>query len=187
MQTPRLIQAHEALLLVIDMQDRFIPVLHDVERVLTRQKQLIEGCNLLNVPVLVSEHYPKGLGSTDQGLLDVLERQKPPAVVEKTHFGCCGEPGFMDTLKGFDRTQVLVCGIEAHVCVNQTVIGLLAAGYEVFLVEDAITARNPAHTELAIGKLTALGAVPCNVEMALFELMVEAKHPQFKAVQALIK
>jgi nicotinamidase-related amidase len=187
MTPPRLLKPDKALLLVIDMQEKFIPVLSDVDKVLALQYQLITGCSLLDVPIVVSEHYPKGLGTTDNALLNAVKTAKTHTIIEKTHFGCCAEPGFMDTLDGFRRNQIVVCGIEAHVCVNQTVIGLLNAGYDVFLVEDAITSRNPAHTELAMRKLNAMGAVPSNVEMALFELMHHAKHPQFKAVQALIK
>ncbi len=107
-------------------------------------------------------------------------------MIDKVSFGCFDEPAVEEQLTAYGRRQILVCGIEAHVCVNQTVVRLLESGYQVYLIEDAISAREMKNYEIAMKKLAQLGAIPSCVEMALFELMRTSKHPQFKAVQQLI-
>lgn len=180
-----LLSVEDALLLVIDIQERFKPILFNGDQVIRGTQQLIEGCNLLEVPVLVTEQYPKGLGPTVPELKEVLKTEAP--VLEKTCFGCCEDPIIEVKLRQFHRKQILVCGIEAHVCVNQTVVRLLEWGYHVFLMEDAIGARSEGNYRIALKKLAQLGAIPSCVEMALFELMRTATHPQFKAIQQLIR
>jgi nicotinamidase-related amidase len=179
-----LLDINKALLLVIDIQEKFKPILFNPDRVITGTQQMITCCNQLDVPVVVTEQYPKGLGTTVPELQNALKPNTP--VLEKTSFGCCGEPSIADALAQFNRKQIMVCGIEAHVCVNQTVLELLNQDYEVFLIEDAIGTRNPDNYHIALRKLTQLGAIPSCVEMALFELMRSSRHPQFRAVQQII-
>jgi nicotinamidase-related amidase len=182
--TDYLLSAEKALLLVIDIQEKFQPILSNAEAVIENTRRLITGCNQLNVPVIVTEQYPKGLGETVAPLKHALKAETP--VLEKTSFGCGGEPVVAEHLKAAKRQQILVCGLEAHVCVNQTVVSLLAQGYQVYLIEDAIGARDERNYHIAMKKLAQLGAIPSCVEMALFELMRHSRHPQFKAVQQLI-
>lgn len=182
---PHLLDSHEAMLLVIDIQEKFRPVLFNAQAVIENTRRMIAGCNELSVPVLVSEQYPQGLGETVPELKAALLTDTP--VLAKTSFGCCGDEAMMDQLRRMNRRQVMVCGIEAHVCVNQTVVSLLQAGFDVHLIEDAIGSRNEANYHLALKKLAQWGAVPSGVEMALFELMRTAKHPSFKAIQQLVK
>lgn len=181
----KMISADEALLLVVDIQEKFRPHLFNTDEVVQGTQQMIAGCNQLGVPVLVTEQYPRGLGQTVEELQQAMAEATP--VVEKTAFGCCGEPSVIDKLKQFNRKKIMVCGIEAPVCINQTVIQLLEAGYEVYLIEDAIGGRSEPNYHVTMRKLEQLGAIPSTVVMALFEMLRDAKHPQFKEVQALVK
>ncbi|MFH2202237.1 MAG: hydrolase [Elusimicrobiota bacterium] len=183
--TKHLLDPNKSVLLVVDIQEKFVPVVHEFRALIAKAKALIEGAKLLDVPVVVSEQYPKGLGPTVAELADAL----PAGALkfEKTAFGCLGDEIITERLASLDRPQVVVCGIEAHVCMNQTVHQLLAAGYEVHLIEDALSARDPKNIEIGRRKMELAGAVPSSVEMALFEWMGHSRHAQFRAVQALIK
>lgn len=179
-----LLKPEQAQLLVVDIQEKFRPVLFNAESMIEATRRLIAGCRLLGVPITVSEQYPKGLGHTVPELLAELEGEA--MILEKTAFGCGECTEIADYLAKQGRQQVIVCGLEAHVCVNQTVIQLLESGYQVFLVEDAMGSRQEVHYRLALRKLAQLGAIPSCVEMVLFELLGTASNPQFKAVQKLV-
>ncbi len=181
----RLLSPESSCLLVVDIQEKFIPVIHEYERVVAKTRIMLEAAGILGVPVIVSEQYPKGLGHTVSALVDAFPLKSE--VLEKTAFGCHADAGMAGKLKELGRKQVVVVGIEAHVCVNQTVHQLLGAGYQVHLIEDALGSRSPENRETGIIKMRASGAIPSCVEMALFEWMGDAKHPHFKDVQALIK
>lgn len=180
-----LLQPEQVLLLVVDLQERFAPAIPAWDGVVRRCGQLIEGCALLDIPVVVSEQYPQGLGHT----VPAIQQRLPAhaARFEKTTFGCGADPQIQQALAEKNRSQILVCGIETHVCVNQTVHQLLAAGYQVHLVENAVASRHTEDSQIALARMRQSGAIPTSVEMALFELMGVARHPQFKAIQALIK
>ncbi|MBI5625339.1 MAG: isochorismatase family protein [Elusimicrobia bacterium] len=181
----RMLKAEQTLLLVVDIQEKFRDVIHGMDRVIRSTKILIEAFKALGLPIVVSEQYPKGLGRTVKELLEVLP--EGAKVLEKTAFGCLGDEALFKTFQALGKRQVLVAGIEAHVCVNQTVHGLLDAGYEPHIVREAVSSRDPETARLALEKMTGSGAVQSTVELALFELMRDAKHPAFKAVQALVK
>ncbi|HXG67811.1 MAG TPA: isochorismatase family protein, partial [Blastocatellia bacterium] len=144
-----------------------------------------QGARLLEIPIIVTEQYPRGLKHTAQEIIPHL----PPdsRTIEKICFSSCGADDFMAQLEGRNVKQVIVCGIEAHICVTQTVVDLLLRGYEVHLLVDCITSRKRESKEVALARLTQAGAVPSNLEMALFEMMRTADSAQFKAVQSLIK
>ncbi len=180
-----LLQSARAVLLVVDIQGKLVPAMQDSDSLLGQASRLIQGCGLLDVPVVVTEQYPQGLGPTVPELSSVLPGSA--VVLEKAAFGCGQEPQLVEHLSGLQRPQVLVCGIEAHICVNQTVHQLLALGYQVHLIQDAISARQARDKDLAMLKMHQAGAIPSGVEMALFEMLGTARHPQFKAVQALVK
>jgi nicotinamidase-related amidase len=185
MSHPNTLDPANACLLVIDMQESFRPHIADFSPVAQRIATMVKGAALLEVPILVTEQYRKGLGETVPEVRSVL----PPSVsiVDKTAFSSCGAPALVEQLKSTGRKQVIVCGIEAHVCVNQTVHDLLAAGHQVHLLTDAITARSPLSVQAALPKMQRSGALPSTIEMALFELMRDARHPKFKEVQKLVK
>lgn len=181
----RMLKADEAVLLVVDIQEKFRGVIHEMDRVLRSTAVLLKACGALKVPVVVSEQYPKGLGRTLKELLEVVPVGTP--VCEKTAFGCAADEALLRRLKGLGRRQVLVAGIEAHICVSQTVHGLLAAGFEPHVVREAVSSRAEADCRTALEKMAGSGSVPSCVEMALFELMRDSRHPAFKAVQALVR
>jgi nicotinamidase-related amidase len=174
-----------AALAVIDMQEAFRPVMADFGEVASRIGQAVEGARLLEVPVIVTEQYPRGLKHTAQEILARLSHDAKP--IEKSCFSSCGAEDFFNALTNRKIKQVIVCGIETHICVLQTSLDLLAGGYEVFLLTDCITSRRPDNKQAAFARLTQAGAVPSSLEMALFEMMRTAEAPQFKAIQALIK
>ena len=181
---PRL-RPDDALLLVIDMQERLQPHVHDDARLRAKARALAEGCRLLGVPVFLTEQYPKGLGPTVPELHDAVAHAG--GVLEKTAFSCAADPSIRARIHAAGRRQVLLAGVEAHVCVLQTALDLLEEGFQVHLVEDAVGSRSPADREAGIARARRNGAEPATVEMALFELMGSSRHPRFKDVQALVK
>jgi nicotinamidase-related amidase len=174
-----------AALAVIDMQEAFRPAIADFGEVAARIGQAVEGARLLEVPVIVTEQYPKGLKHTAREIIDTLPADSKP--IEKFCFSSCGAEDFLGALTSRRIKQVIVCGIEAHICVLQTSLDLLAEGFEVFLLTDCITSRRRENKEAAFARLTQAGAVLSSLEMALFEMMRTAEAPQFKAIQALLK
>ena len=182
---PNALRIEQAALVVIDMQEAFRPVISDYESVSKRIAAMVHGSKLLNVPIVVTEQIPEKLGRTAPNILEALPANTK--IVEKTAFSCCGAAGFLDQLKNTQARQILVCGLETHVCVNQTVHDLLAAGYQVHLLTDCVTSRAEANRQLGITKMLASGAIASGLEMALFELMRDSTHEQFRAISKLIK
>ncbi|HLG14516.1 MAG TPA: isochorismatase family protein [Blastocatellia bacterium] len=172
-------------LIVVDMQEAFRPVIQDFAEVASRIGKAVQGAQLLGVPIIVTEQYPRGLRHT----AEEITRHLPPTsnIVEKMCFSSCGVEEFQSLLISHNVRQALVCGIEAHICVTQTVLDLLAGGIDVHLLVDCITARKRESIEVALARLTRAGAGQSNIEMALFEMLRGADTPQFKAVQSLIK
>jgi len=168
-------------LVVVDVQEAFRKAIPDFDRVAEASATLVEGADALGLPIVVTEQYPKGLGSTVPEVAEHL----PDSVraVEKVRFSAAEADGF--DLGG--RGQALVCGIEAHVCVNQTVLDLLDAGLEVHVVADAVASRTGENRELGLHKAEQAGAVLTSVETALFELLRGSDAAEFKQVQALVK
>jgi nicotinamidase-related amidase len=181
---PSLLSEADAFLVVVDIQERFRPLQKDFPRMLEGAVRLVRGCRILDVPILVTEQYPKGLGRTVHELRDALGATE---TMEKTCFSSCGSAEFAKRLIAIGRRQALVCGIEAHVCVSQTVHGLLQSGYEVHVALDAVESRNPLDRETAIRKMERSGAMLTTAEAAVFEMLSDAKHPRFREVQALFK
>ena len=176
--------AHTALA-IIDMQEGFRSPISDFAETAARIALVAHAAQLLNIPVIVTEQYPRGLGHTANEIKAVL----PPdfKVIEKTAFSSCGAREFEAELEHRQVLHILVCGIEAHICVNQTTHDLMERGYRVHLLADCITARTEHNKQLGLAKMQQSGALPSSTEMALFELLRDAKHEQFKAIQKLIK
>ena len=179
------LRLEQSAVVIIDMQEAFREKISDFTQTALQISVMAQAANLLRLPILITEQYPKGLGPTAKEIKEVL----PPgvAIVEKTTFSSCGAQPFKKQLEEIESRQLLVCGIEAHICVNQTVHDLLADGYQVHLLIDCITSRNPANKEIALAKMQSSGAISSSVELALFEMMRDARHEQFRAVQSLIK
>jgi nicotinamidase-related amidase len=179
------LSCESAALAVIDMQEAFRPVMPDFGEVASRIATAVEGARLLQVPVILTEQYPKGLKHTAEEILPQLPTELK--AIEKSCFSSCGAAEFLSRLESRNIKQVIVCGIEAHICVMQTTLDLLERGYEVFLLVDCITSRKPENKGVALARLTQAGAILSTLEMSLFEMMRDADSPQFKAVQKLIK
>lgn len=176
---------HEAVLVVIDVQERLVPAMKKsvYEKVAKNIARLLEGARELGIPVVTTEQYPRGLGHTMPELKDACG----DTIIEKVSFGCCGEPAFMARLKELGRREVIITGMEAHVCVYQTVLGLLEADYYVHLLRDAICSREKENFEAGVANAAAAGAVVSTTEMALFQLLKEAGTPEFKVISKLVR
>jgi nicotinamidase-related amidase len=185
MNNVRQLSRESSALAVIDMQEAFRPVISNFGDVASRIAKAVEGVGLLEIPVIVTEQYPKGLKHTAKEILDRLPAEL--SAIEKSCFSSCGAQEFLAQLEGRNIKQVLVCGIEAHICVLQTSLDLLANGFDVYLLVDCITSRALENKQVALARLTQAGAIECTLEMALFEMMRTADSPQFKAIQNLIK
>lgn len=170
--------------LIIDIQEKLFPHMYQYETLIKRCAILIEGLQVLAVPLVITEQYPRGLGSTVHQISALMEQQP---VIEKIAFSCCDEPGVMQSPVFQIRKTVIVCGIEAHVCVLQTVIDLIEAGYKPVVVEDCISSRNPEDKRVALERMRAEGAVITSSESILFELARVAGTDEFKAISRLIK
>jgi nicotinamidase-related amidase len=179
------LDARRTALVVIDVQEAFRQHIPDFSGVAERCALFAHAARLLDVPVIVTEQYPKGLGHTAAEIAAVLPEGFEP--VEKTAFSSCGAQEFVARLEAAGARQILLCGIEAHVCVNQTAHDLLARGYQVHLLADCISSRTAQNRQTGLDKMLRSGALPSSTELALFELMRDARHEQFKAIQKLIK
>jgi nicotinamidase-related amidase len=185
-------ERHEALLrrdatglIVVDVQEAFRPAIDGFDGMARGCGILAEGFATLGRPVLASEQYPKGLGRTVPEVAEHLPDGVEP--VEKVRFSACGVEAFDRALQAADCRAWVVCGIESHVCVNQTVHDLLARGYEVHVAADAVASRSPANRALGLEKVERAGARVTSVEMALFEMLEEAGSPEFKAISKLVR
>jgi nicotinamidase-related amidase len=174
------LQQDRTALVVVDVQEGFRRAIPDFERVAQAAATLIEGAGIIGVPVVLTEQYPKGLGETAPEIAEHLPDGTEP--LEKVIFSAADAEGF--NLGG--RDQVLVCGIETHVCVNQTVLDLLEAGTEVQVAEDAVGSRTEENKRIGLHKMERAGATLTSVETALFELLGRAGTDEFKQVQKLI-
>lgn len=179
-----LIDRSEAVLVVVDVQERLTAVMDQREKVMTNCRRLIEGARILGIPTIVSEQYPKGLGPTEEDLRGALSPYDP---VVKMSFSCCGEPAFMERVRALDRKKVVVCGMETHVCVLQTALGLLRDGRDVHLVEDAVCSRTKSNWRIGVEFMRDAGAVVTSTETVLFQLLGEAGTGDFKDISRIVK
>lgn len=174
----------DSLLLIIDVQEKLVAAL-DKDVVVRRASSLTEAAKILEIPTVITEQYPKGLGATVE---QVKQKLAPDAVFfEKTAFSALREDGFLEKLKSFNKKQIVVSGIETHVCVHQTVADLLNEGYEVYVVKDACASRNKYEFKQGVERMQENGAKISCLEIVLFEWLKTSKHPNFKEIQALIK
>jgi nicotinamidase-related amidase len=190
-----------AVLVVIDVQERLLPFIHESESVVLQCVRLVRGFHILQAPVLVTEQYRKGIGPTDDRIVEAVlhpesveqplparrehgfEAPPPPdgfRPIEKMTFSCAEHPPFMEALEATGRRQALLCGIESHVCVLQTALHLVERGYEVHLAADAVSSRSPRNVELALRRMEQAGVRLTSVEMGIFEMLHESGTPEFK-------
>jgi nicotinamidase-related amidase len=181
-RSPELMNRDDAALLVVDMQARLLPLIAGHERVTWNIRRLIDGAKILGVPVAATEQYPQGLGPTTPELAARLEN-----IPAKTAFSCgeCGE--IFTAWRDQGRWKILVCGIETHVCVSQTVHDLLGEGFRVYVAADAVAARGQFDHEIALRRMDSAGATLTTAEAALFEWCGRAGTPEFKQISQLVK
>jgi nicotinamidase-related amidase len=182
-KTCRIVRA-KAALAVIDIQERLLPSIFESERVVRNTVRLIKGARVLGIPVLVTEQYKKGLGATTQAV--AAEIADFP-MMEKIAFSACGAAGFERTLKKKKISDVILCGIEAHVCVSQTCLDLLDNGFRIFVVVDAMSSRTTENHFIAVERMRDAGGVVVSTEMVLFELLEKAGTDEFKQILTLVK
>jgi nicotinamidase-related amidase len=173
-----------SVLLVIDIQTKLLNVMSEKEALLENAQKLIKGVQLLGVPIVITEQNPRGLGPTQQELIQLLPNVSP---LPKFCFSCSQDKGFSDALSKLNRRQILVCGIESHICVYQTAMDLLKQGNEVQIVTDVVSSRSASNKQIAISRLQAEGAKLTSTEMLLFELLKTAESPNFKEISRIIK
>ena len=172
-----------ASVLVLDVQEKLIPVMWNWAPVEKYLKALIQTAKELDLPLIATEQYPKGLGAT----IPALRAMLPASPLVKMHFSCGADPEFAKALAATGRRQVIVAGIEPHVCVFQTVRDLVEQGYETFVCADAVTSRFEEHRRVALAQMHDLGAVVTSVETAIFDLLHLCGTPEFKRVSPLVR
>jgi hypothetical protein len=170
--------------LVIDIQERLFPRMDGKEELLRRSLILLEGLQLMEVPVSVTEQYPRGLGHTIPEISQALPSFFP---IEKLAFSCCDEPDYRSTIDHTGKRTVVICGIEAHVCVLQTVLDLLEQGFRPVVAADCTASRNPGDKLVALERMRQEGAVVTTCESILFEMARVSGTPLFKSISRLIK
>ena len=173
-----------SLLLVIDVQEKLVNAL-DKNIIVKRVSNLVKSARLLEIPVVVTEQYPKGLGATVPEVSS--EFPVDTQVFEKTSFNALDEEGVLEKIKSYNKKQIVICGIETHICVHQTTAALLREGFEVYVVKDACASRSKYEFKQGIELMAVNGAKISCVEIVLFEWLKTAKNPHFKEIQALIK
>jgi nicotinamidase-related amidase len=178
------LEKHEAVLVIVDIQERLAAVMSERKKVVDNCLHLIELCKLLDIPVILNEQYPKGLGPT---VSEIREALKPYDPLEKMTFSCCKGETFPERLAATGRKKVILAGMETHVCVLQTCIGLVKEGYAVHAVNDAICSRTRDNYEAAIEFMRDAGAVITCTETALFQLLERAGTEEFKVISKRIK
>lgn len=180
-----ILNTENSLLLLVDIQEKLLAAIKKSEDIRNNSVILAKAASILELPVVITEQYPKGLGNT----IDRIKLNLPPDtdIVEKTGFNCFEADGFEAILEKHGKKQIIVCGIEAHICVHQTVTALLQKGYEVHVVKDAVVSRTKENYKAGLARMYADGAVQTTTEIVLFEWLKSAKHPKFKEVQGLIK
>ncbi len=179
-----LIQADRSCLLIVDVQLGLAPVMAEPRRVYRGCALLMRAAVRLGLPLVVSEQYPKGLGAT---VGELAELAPEGSVMEKLHFSCAADPAMRQRFDGFGRPQVVIAGIEAHVCVLQSALGFRQAGFEPVVVADACGSRTEANHQVAMARLAANGVEVATVEMVVFEWLHKAGTPEFKDLSALVK
>ncbi len=178
------IQRENTAGLIIDIQERLFPHMHEHEALARNNSILVEGLKVLGVPVLVTQQYTKGLGPTIPGMQALIDDFP---VIEKTAFSCCDEPEFIKALTETHKQFILIAGIESHVCVLQTVIDLMERGYTTIVVEDCISSRKPDDKSISVRRMRREGAIITTYESLLFELCRFSGTDEFKAISRLVK
>ena len=183
-RNPIILKKETTALLIIDMQERILPFIRNYESVLENTIKLIKGFKTMQLPIYFTEQYPKGLGPTSQIILNELEGY---SAYQKMSFSCSGAENLFDELHKKKLSQIVVAGIESHVCVQQTVLDLIANNYQVNLAANAVSSRKEIDYNIALDRMRTLGAEITTSESILFELLEVCGTPEFKEVSKIVK
>jgi len=179
-----MLRIDQTVLVIVDVQGKLARLVHRSEALLASIQKLIKGAQVLEIPILWTEQYPEGLGPTVPEVAGLLSGIQP---ISKRSFSCAGCEPFMQALEATNRRQVLLAGVEAHVCVYQTAVDLLERGYEVQVVADAVSSRSVQDRQIALAKIKDAGGSLTSTEAALFELLRVAEGAKFKEILKIIK
>ncbi|HAS04652.1 MAG TPA: hydrolase [Dehalococcoidia bacterium] len=179
-----MLKSENTVLLIVDVQEKLLPVIYREENLTANIIRLIQGMQVLEIPVIVTEQYPKGLGETVPEIAQLLTNIE---ALPKTSFSCYGDEAFRKTLEASGRKQVLICGIETHVCVYQTAMDLQEAGYEVQVIANAVSSRTPGNKEIGLNLMRQMGITITGAETVLFEMLKVAEGDKFKAISNIVK
>lgn len=172
------------IFLLVDVQEKLFPYVEDKEEMLKNIKLLLKFAKIMNIPIIASEHYTKGLGSTIEDVKSLIPEVKP---VQKTCFSCCGNEELVSTLKRFESKTLVIFGIESHICIGQTALDAKAMGYDVHVVADAISSRSKFNMNIGMEKMRQFGIVITSTETVLYEIMESKDIKEFKDVLPLLK
>ncbi|MEM4245952.1 MAG: hydrolase [Candidatus Bathyarchaeia archaeon] len=181
---PRDIDTQNVIILCIDFQEKLLPYIFDFEKIVKNAIIMIKAAKILQVPIIVTEQYPKGIGRTVKPVADALGEYQP---VEKVHFSCFQEEDFTSKLQKLGRENLIIMGIESHVCIYQTTREAINAGYHAYILEDAMSSRVRENHEIAVRRMISEGAIPSSVEMTIFELLKKAGTPEFREILKIVK
>ena len=184
MRHSQILSRERALFLVIDFQQKLLAAIKESESLLQNCVKLIRFAKIFGLPIIWTEQYPKGLGYTDDSVKSELDHLKP---VEKLSFSCFGEPGFVQLLSGYPTTQLIICGIETHICVEQTALDAIEAGYQTHVVSDACGSRKGSDHDLGLHKMAQAGAILTSAEMAMYEIITRSDAKEFREVLKIVK
>ena len=179
-----MIDLKNCCLVVVDVQGKLAQLMYNNQTLFKNIEILIKAAKALSVPVIWCQQVPEALGPTIPQIAELLSGDQP---INKSSFSCCGDEQFIDRLNTLNRSNIILCGIETHVCIYQTALDLLAKGRYVTVVADAVSSRTPENKQLALNRMKLKGVDISSVEMTLFELLKTAKHPQFRDIAKLVK
>ena len=179
-----MLKKDNSILVIIDIQDKLLRATYNPNTVLNSSVKITKASKILNIPVIITEQYPKGLSYTIDNIKNEFADVIP---IEKTSFSAMNDEKFRNQIKSCGKKQILICGIETHICVLQTAADLISEGYEVYILKDACSSRNEFEHNTGIELLAQYGAKITCSEIAIFQWLESSKHPRFKEVQALIK
>jgi nicotinamidase-related amidase len=181
---PAILTKENTAMVVVDVQEKLLPFVIGKEEIVKNIQMLIKFAHIMDIPLILTEHYPKGLGVTVPELKEVLEEYVPK---EKVIFSCYGCLGFTEKLKELGVKTLMIAGIESHICVQQTALDAMNSGYEVHVIADAVSSRTQGNLDIGLEKMRQFGAVISSTEMAMYEIMERADSKEFKEVLKLVK
>ena len=180
-----LLSKEGSVLIIFEMQERLLPAVHEHKEVLKNVRNMVRSARILGIPIILTEQYPKGLGPTVPELMEVLGEDVEP--VEKLSFSAFGSDEFRSRLKDLDAKTLMLCGLETHICINQTAHDALQEGYRVHVLKDATSSRTKKNKKAGLKKMQHSGVVITTTEMALYELMEVAKTDEFNDILKVLK